>query len=164
MGGAQATAGPVSDTSEGRFRCFTITASDAVNSSEDDSTHVQPVMDRLPDSLTAEQRKQTIELIKRISDVFSRHEFNVGCTTVLTACIHTTHDRPIAEPFRRHARVYLDAIDKTIEKIREAGIVGECSSPWSANVVVVAKRDKAGNPVAPRNTIDYHGLNSHCGR
>ena len=44
--------------------------------------------------------------------------------------------------------------------MRKAGIAEECSSPWSANVVVVAKRDKAGNPVASWITIDYRGLNS----
>ena len=97
----QATARPASDTPpRADSGVFTITASDAVDLNDDDCTHVQPVIDRLPDSLTADQRQQAIELIKRNADVFSRHEFDVGCTTVLTACINTTHDRPIAEPLR----------------------------------------------------------------
>ena len=44
--------------------------------------------------------------------------------------------------------------------MKAAGIVENCASPWSANLVVVARKDDQGNPVAPRITIDFCGLNS----
>ena len=42
----------------------------------DEFSHIQPVIDNLPDDLTMEQRAQAIELIKRSVDAFSRDEFD----------------------------------------------------------------------------------------
>ena len=92
--------------------------------------------------------------------MFGKHEFDVGCTNLLTSRIITGDHRPIAEPLRRHARVHLDVIDDTIEKMMEAGIVEEANSPWSANLVVVSRTDEQGRPTTPRVTIDFRGLNS----
>jgi len=87
------------------------------------------VIDKLPNTLTPEQRDQVIALIKRNADVFSRHEYDVGCTNLLTARIVTDNHRPIAEPLRRHARVHLDVIDEAIQRMQDAGIVEEACSP-----------------------------------
>jgi len=125
-----------------------------------DCSHVQPVIDRLHDSLTAEQREQAIALIRRNADVFSTHEWDLGCSDLLNARVPTGSHRPIAVPLRRHARVHLDVIDEAIEKMKKAGVVEETSSPWSANLVVVAKKDELGRPVTPRITIHFRGLNS----
>jgi len=82
------------------------------------------VIDKLHDTLTAKQREEAIALIERNADVFGRHEFNVGCTNLLTASIVTDPTQPpIAEPLRRHTRVHLDTIDDTIERMKQAGIV-----------------------------------------
>jgi len=72
----------------------------------------------------------------------NQHEFDVGCSHLLTARIITNGARPIAEPLRRHARVHLDLIDNTIEQMRQAGIVEEVSSLWSANLVVSRTDDR----------------------
>ena len=130
------------------------------DNSDNDFAHIQPVIDRLPFSLTDEQREQAIALIKRNADVFSRHEFDVGCTNLLTARIDTGNSPPIAQPLRRHPRLHLDTIDRTIEQMEQAGIVEPASSPWSANLVVVARKDDDGNPRTPRITIDFRGLNN----
>ena len=122
--------------------------------------HVQPVIDRLPDSLTVEQRQKAIGLITRNADVFSRHEFDVGCTNLLTASIETGNHPPISEPLRRHARAHLDVIDETIDSMEAAGIVEKASSPWSFNLVVVGRYDDDGKPTTPRITIDYRKLNA----
>ena len=126
----------------------------------EDYAHVQPVIDGLPSILTPEQRERVVTLIKKNSDIFSTHEFDVGCTHLLTASIETGGHPPIAEPLRRHARVHLDVIDETIEKMERAGIVEPCCSEWAANLVVVPKRDSEGRPVTPRITIDFRKLNA----
>jgi len=125
-----------------------------------ETSHVQPVIDRLPDCLSPEQKVKAIELIKHNADVFSRHEFDVGCTDLMTASIDTGSSRSIAEPLRRHARGHLDIIDETIDKMEAAGIVSKCSSPWSFNLVVVSRYDDQGKPTTPRITIDYRKLNA----
>jgi len=155
----------MSDVGDMQVKCASIHATDnqsptAAASDRDDYSHIQPVIDKLPSSLTAEQRKQAIVLIKRNADVFSRSEFDVGCTNLVTARIVTNGQGPIAEPLRRHARVHLDVIADTIERMKDAGIVEEAASPWAANLVVVSCRDDKGNPTTPRITIDYRGLNS----
>ena len=95
------------------------------NSNDDGGfAHVQPVIDKLPETLTVEQREKAIALIKRNADVLGRHEFDVGRTNLLTARIITDPNHPpMVEPLRRHARVHLDVIDETIDRMKQAGIV-----------------------------------------
>ena len=119
----------------------------------DDFSHIQPVIDKLPNTLTPEQRDQMIALIKRNADVFSCHEYDVGCTDLLTARIVTDNHRPIAKQLRCHARVHLDVIDEAIQRMQDAGIVEEACSPWSANLVAVARTDESGNVGPPSTTV-----------
>ena len=44
--------------------------------------------------------------------------------------------------------------------MKATGIVEDCASEWSANLVVVGRKDEQGNPVTPRITMDFRGLNS----
>jgi len=130
------------------------------NNSEDFS-HLQPVFEKLSDTLTDEERAQAINLIKRNADVFGTHEYDVGCTDLLTTRIITDPSaNPVAEPLRRHAKVHLEVIDDQVEKMKQAGIVEDACSPWCANLVVVGRKDDKGNPVNPRVTIDFRGLNA----
>ena len=120
-------------------------------------SHIKPVVDSLPDELTDDQRERAIDVIVRNADLFSRNEFDLGCTNLLTCTIETENNaRPIAQPLRRHARAHLDAVDQTIDRMVEADLIEECSSPWAFNLVVVAK---PGNPATPRITVDLRGLN-----
>ena len=159
------TSEPPSDNDDTRVKCASVHITDETPHKEadhkgDDCFHVQPVIDKLPSSLTTEQRERAIALIRRNADIFSRSEFDVGCTDLITARIITDGHGPIAEPLRRHARVHLDVIDDTVERMKAAGIVEDACSPWAANLVVVAKRDDQGNPTTPRVTIDFRGLNA----
>ena len=135
-------------------------AGEASTGVEDKYAHVQPTIDKLPSSLSQEQRDIAIDLIRRNADAFSKHEFDVGSANLLTGRILTSDSRPITEPLRSHARVHLDRIDETIDKMKEAGIVEEASSPWSANLVVVPKVDEQGNSTSPRITIYHRKLNN----
>ena len=121
---------------------------------------MQPVIDRLPDSLTDDQRQQAVALVKGKAGVFSRFEYDVGCAVDFTAKINTGSHPPRAELLRHHARVLLGMIVETIQNTKEAGIVEDCCSPWPANLVVVARKDEQGNPVKPRINIDFRGLNA----
>jgi len=83
----------------------------------DDNAHVQPVIDKLPSSLTDDQQEQAIAVIKHNADIFGKHEFVVGLTDLVTARIVTGDHEPIAEPLRWHARAHLDVIDDTVERM-----------------------------------------------
>ena len=78
-----------------------------------------------------------VKLIKKNSDLFSKHDFDVGCTDFVTVSINTGSHLLISEPLCRLAHVHLDVIDETIDKMIEADIVEPCISEWAANLVVV---------------------------
>ena len=69
-------------------------------SDADENVHVEPVIKKLPTSLTPDQREKVVELIKKNSDIFSKHEFDVGCTDFVTASIKTGSHLPISELLR----------------------------------------------------------------
>jgi len=83
------------DDDETIVKCASVHTSASTSSDCDgDFAHVQPVINKLPESLTAEQRDKAIELIKRNADIFGRHEFDVGCTNLVTASIITDPGHP----------------------------------------------------------------------
>jgi len=69
--------------------------------------------------------------------------------------IDTGNHPPIAEPLRRHPKIYLDVIDDSINRLVDAGICEPCNLPWAANIVLVKKKDSA----VPRVTVDFRKLN-----
>jgi len=109
---------------------------------------------------SCDQREKVIDLIKRNSDLFSKHDFDVGCTEFVTAWINTGNHTPISKPLRRQARVHLDVMDETIDKMMEADIVESRILEWAANLVVMPKKDDQGRPATPRITIDFRKLNA----
>ena len=121
----------------------------------DDFAHMNEVIKTLSDDLTEQQRKDVIELLYSYSDIFSKHEYDVGYTSLLEASIDTGLARPIAEPLRRHPKVYLDVIDEHVNKMAAANVIEPAASSWSSNVVLVSKKGSA----MPRVTIDYRRLN-----
>lgn len=141
-------------------KTIVVDENETIKSDRGDYSHVQTIVDTLPSDLTVSQRERAIELIHRNADLFSRGEFDIGHTHLMEAAINTGHAAPIAEPLRRHAKIHLDVIDETVEKLKQAGIVEECNSPWSANLVVVSK---PGSPT-PRITVDLRRLNAVTSR
>ncbi|HSN23792.1 MAG TPA: RNase H-like domain-containing protein [Methylomicrobium sp.] len=129
---------------------------------DDDTELIQPMLDSLPDCITADQRKQVEGLLREYIDIFSRHSLDVGCTNLMTHKLQLADSSlpPIRESLRRHPIAYLDDIDCEIAKMQKAGIVAPCNSPWAANLVLVLKRTKApdGRPNI-RIACDYRKLN-----
>jgi hypothetical protein len=69
----------------------------------------------LPAELTDVERQRAVDVIIRNADVFSKHEFDLGCTDLLEYRIDTGDHQPIAEPLRPHARAHLHIIDETVD-------------------------------------------------
>jgi hypothetical protein len=124
-----------------------------------DLAYLLPVINSLPKDLTDEQRSIAIELIRNNKDVFSRDEFDLGLSNMLTMRIETYPDaKPVCQSLRSHAKVHLDLIDETVGKMEKAGIVEKAiCSPWASNLVIVSKASGE-----PRVTVDHRGLNACC--
>ena len=117
--------------------------------------HVKCVIDRLPSDLTEKEREVAIKFIHEHANVFSRSEFDIGRTKLIPHHIDTGVNRPVKQQLRRHPQVYLKFIDKQVQKMLDNDIIEESASPWSSNVVLVAKKDGK-----LRFCIDYRKVNS----
>ena len=81
------------------------------------------------------EKRKVAELIIRNANVFSKHEYDSGVTTLASYHIDTGNHWPILEPFRRHSKIYLNVIDDSINRLVDAGICEPCSSLLASNIV-----------------------------
>ena len=113
------------------------------------------MMQSLSDDLTGEQRCTVESLLRCYEDVFSRGEFDVGRTHLISHRIDTGQHRPVRQPLRRHPTAYLEAIDDYVEKLQQNNIIEPSAGPWASNIVVVRRKDGR-----LRLCVDYRAVNS----
>lgn len=87
-------------------------------------------------------------------EVFSTHEFDVGCCKSAHHAIKTTEDKPFRERSRRLAPADLEALRQHLSQLKDAGIITESRSPYASPIVVVRK--KTGKI---RMCVDFRTLN-----
>lgn len=88
------------------------------------------------------------------SDVFSTHEFDVGCSKSTQHEIKTTEDKPFRERSRRLPPADLEALRQHLSDLKEAGVITESRSPYASPIVVVRKKNGK-----IRMCVDYRTLN-----
>src|SRR6266516_3231170 len=104
--------------------------------------HLHATANTLPDSLTPEQYRKAMIQLQQNSDIFSKGEFDLGCTNLITHHINTGDAHPVHQQLRRHAQAHLDIIDEQVGNMQTAGVVEPASSPWASNIVDVTKHDR----------------------
>jgi len=140
----------------------------STGSTSSTSSHtVTEMLLSLPDELTPEQRDTVAAVLCEYEDVFSKGEFDVGCTSVIEHRIDTGQHRPVRQALRRHAVAYLETIDqhnifvsfitvkKHVEQLRQQDMVEPSGGPWCSNIVVVRKKDGR-----LRLCVDYRAVNA----
>ena len=127
-----------------------------------EQSHIASEVDRnnvefnFGDSPLSEAEKDRIKLkLSKYSDVFSQHEFDLGCTSAVEHDIKilpgpTIRDRPRPIP----SKDFEDA-RQHIQSLLNAGIIKPSYSPYASPVVLVRK--KSGKL---RLTIDYRKINA----
>ena len=102
-----------------------------VETTETNVSHTKPVIDNLPECLTEKECHTVVDFIKRNADVFLRHEYNVGCTNLLTARLVTNPSQPpTAEPLRQYPWCQLNQIGEAVDKLERTKIIERASSLW----------------------------------
>lgn len=88
------------------------------------------------------------------NEVFSTHEFDVGCSKSTRHTIKTTYDKPFRERSRRFPPADVEALRQHLSQLKDAGIITESRSPYASPIVVVRK--KKGKI---RMCVDFRTLN-----
>ncbi|XP_029967090.1 LOW QUALITY PROTEIN: uncharacterized protein LOC115402705 [Salarias fasciatus] len=119
----------------------------------EDAFDVQELVDG--SDLTTEQAGRLTALIQKWEKVFSKHEEDFGRTDAVTHTIPTGDAVPIRERFRPLPPLMYKEMRSLLADMLDRGVITASSSPWSAPIVMVKKKDGSW-----RFCVDYRRLNS----
>lgn len=115
----------------------------------------------LPDfgELTEEQASQAKALFTKYSDIFSRGDGDLGCTSLITHEIPLLDEAPVRQPYRRIPPSQYETVKAHIQQLLDSQVIRESSSPYSSPIVLVTKKDGS-----LRLCVDYRQLNAKTRR
>ena len=106
------------------------------------------------DNLDPAQSETVYNMLSQHSNVFSKHEHDIGCAGVTQHRIELHDTTPIRQKPRRFPEPVVNEIEKQCDQLREHGIIEYSKSPWSSSIVPVVKPNGT-----IRLCIDYRKLN-----
>lgn len=125
-----------------------------------------PCADDVPEDLTPssfdfgaspmpeEAKRRLCEKMMERRDVFSQHEWDVGCSKSTRHEIRLKDARPFRERSRRLPPADFEDVRQHLQELQNNGIISESRSPYASPIVVVRK--KSGKV---RMCVDYRTLN-----
>lgn len=117
--------------------------------------HIQPLYSGITSNLSNNQRMQLIKVLIKHTDVFARHDFDLGNFQPLKHCITLTDEKPFKDRMRRTPLCFQDEEEKTLQHMLDAGVIRPSTSEWASAPVLIRKKDGS-----VRYCIDYRNLNS----
>ena len=106
------------------------------------------------ENLTAEQNKQLKDLLDQNSDIFAKHDFDLGKTDLMHARIDTGNADPVRKKPYRIPFAYRSEVKDQIQEMIKAKLISPSNSEWAAPILCVPKKDGG-----VRICCDYRGLN-----
>ena len=100
-------------------------------------------------------RERLRELVCKYRDVFALRDSELGTTDLVEHHIVTTDSKPIKIPAHRISPAKLHIVEEEVTSMLERGVIQSSSSPYSAPIVLVKKKDGS-----TRFCVDYRALNS----
>lgn len=125
------------------------------NSSRPLQEHIRPMADNAKKGLPLEEIKHLDALLKEYSDIFSKHEFDLGCFSGVEHTIDTGDAKPIRQSMRRTPMKFQNEEEKHLQKMLKAKVIEPSSSDWCHPPVLVRKKDSG-----VRWCVDYRLLNN----
>ena len=106
------------------------------------------------DTLTVDQQKVVLDMLKKEPNVFSANEYDVGNIPDLQLEINLTDNIPVQKSYINVPKPLFNEVKGYIEDLLNRGFVRKSQSPYSSPVVCVRKKDGT-----LRLCIDYRQLN-----
>ena len=110
-------------------------------------------------SLSPKDQESVRFLLRKHISVFSAHEQDLGCTNLISHDIPLLDDVPVRQRHRRIPPSEYELVKEHINKLLEANIIRESSSPYASPIVLVRKKDGQ-----LRLCVDYRQLNAKTRR
>ena len=104
--------------------------------------------------LTSVQLRQLEDLLYEFHDVFSKHDLDLGHTSLVKHQINLTDDTPIKLRHRRIPPSMYEKVRQHIKDMLACGAIRPSNSPWSFPTVLVRKRNNSF-----RFCLDFRKLN-----
>ena len=100
------------------------------------------------------EKRKIKDLIQKHSDVFTSNDLELGYCTTMKHKINLTDDNPISQSYRRIPPSQYEEVKTHIKDLLSKRIIKESTSPYSAPIVIVRKKDQS-----IRLCVDYRKLN-----
>ena len=117
--------------------------------------HVDPLIEGISADATEEEKEKLKGILHEYVDVFSKSEYDIGCTDLAKHTIDTGDAKPIKQFLRKQPIIHVETIDTQVKEMIKSNVIVPSQSPWVSNVVIVRKKDNSF-----RFCVDYRPLNS----
>ena len=119
-----------------------------------DEEIIEIMMAKVHESVSQDTRERMTAMLHKYSSVFSKGDWDLGWTDIVTHNIDTGDHKPIRQPLRRYPPLHLQDIDRQLEDMLQQRVIEPASSPWASNIVLAKKKDGT-----LRCCIDFRQIN-----
>ena len=116
--------------------------------------HLQKLFGESSEGRTQRETQEIAKLLSEYQDVFSKHDDDLGLTSLAEHQIDLTDTKPIKQPFRRVPLAFVNEEKQAIDKLLRQGVIRPSDSPWASPLCLVRKKDGSVRPC-----VDYRRLN-----
>ena len=125
---------------------------------EQDMLHLEEERDYLLYEITDTYPEEVQKILEEYDDIVSKGAHDIGNCTSVEHVIRLISEIPVVGKMKYHTPKEHKWIDEQIVIMLKNGVIEESSSPYAFNVVVVGKKDGAGEGM-DRLCINYMPLN-----
>ena len=108
--------------------------------------HLQKLFGESSEGRTQRETQEIAKLLSEYQDVFSKHDDDLGLTSLAEHQIDLTDTKPIKQPFRRVPLAFVNEEKQAIDKLLRQGVIRPSNSPWASPLCLVRKKDGSVRP------------------